>query len=162
LGYDGAVAAAYELFLRVRDSGTIDVAALEREIAALGPGLRAERYVGEGGDPAQPRGVDLALEEGESIEKLLDAAFRLAPLLGLQVFDPNSGEAVTGAQRDRVAARYAELCSYRADTLGEVGMQPLPPPATTAVARTRVHVWLIVAGIIVAFLLLARGCRWFV
>ncbi|MBI5477556.1 MAG: hypothetical protein HY906_01800 [Deltaproteobacteria bacterium] len=156
------MAVAYELFLRARDQGTIEVAALEREIAALGPGLRAERFVGEGGDPEQPRGVDLALEEGESIERLLDAAFRLARTLGLEVFDPNSGEAVSEAQRDRVAAHYAEVCAYRADTLGEVGRQPLPAPATPASARTRVHVWLIVAGIIVAFLLLARGCRWFV
>jgi hypothetical protein len=106
--------------------------------------------------------VDLALDEGESIEKLLDAAFHLAPQLGLQVFDPTSGEAVTEAQRDHVAARYAEICAYRADTLGEVGRQPLPAPATPATARTRVHVWLIVGGIIVAFLLLARGCRWFI
>jgi hypothetical protein len=161
LSYHDAVAPAYELFLRARDDGVIDGAALERETAALGPGLRAEAYVGEGGDPAHPRGVDLALEEGESIEKLLDAALRLAAALGLQVFDPASGEAVTEAQRDRVAARYAELCSYRADTLGEVGVQPLPTPASTTGARTTVHVWLIVAGIIVAFLLLARGCRWF-
>jgi hypothetical protein len=156
------VAAAYELFLRARADASVDVAALEREVAALPRGLRAERFVGEGGDPARPRGVDLALEEGEAIEKLLDAAFHLATELGLQVFDPMSGEAVTDAQRDRVAARYAELCTYRADTLGEVGMQPLPAPTVPASARTRVHVWLIVAGIIVAFLLLARGCRWFI
>jgi len=162
LGYDDAVTVAYELFLRARDDGSVDVAALERELAALPKGLRAERFVGEGGDPSRPRGVDLALEEGESIEKLLDAAFRLAPALGLQVFDPTSGEAVTEAQRDRVAARYAEVCAYRADTLGEVGLQPLPAPTVPASARTRVHVWLIVAGIIVAFLLLARGCRWLV
>jgi hypothetical protein len=162
LGYDGTVAVAYELFLRARDSGTIEVAALDREVATLGPGLRAERFVGEGGDPEHPRGVDLALEEGESIERLLDAAFRLAPALGLEVFDPNGGEAVTPAQRDRVAARYDEMCSYRADTLGEVGRQPLPALAPPAAARTRLHVWLIVAGILVAFLLLARGCRWFV
>ena len=156
------MAVAYELFLRARDQGTIDAAELERVIAALGPGVRAERFVGEGGDPEHPRGVDLALDEGESIERLLDAAFRLAPQLGLEVFDPNGGEAVTETQRDRVAERYAEMCAFRADTLGEVGRQPLPAPARGPGSRTTLHVWLIVAGIIVAFLLLARGCRWFV
>jgi hypothetical protein len=156
------VAVAYELFLRTRDQRTIDGAELERAIASLGPGLRAERFVGEGGDAEHARGLDLAIEEGEAIEKLLDAAFRLAPQLGLEVFDPNGGEAVTESQRDRVAERYAEMCSYRADTLGEVGRQPLPPPVTTTGSRTTLHVWLIVAGIVVAFLLLARGCRWFV
>ena len=158
----GAVPVAYELFLRTRDQATIDLAELERATATLGPGLRAEPYVGEGGDPAHPRGVDLALEEGGAIERLLDAAFPLARQLGLEVFDPNGGEAVTEAGRERVEARYAEMCAYRADTLGEVGLQPLPAPTVPASARTRVHVWLIVAGIIVAFLLLARGCRWLV
>ena len=156
------MAVAYELFLRARDQGTIDVADLERALATLGPGLRAERFVGEGGDPEHPRGVDLALEEGASIERLLDAAFRLASQLGLEIFDPNGGEAVTESQREHVAARFTEMCSYRADTLGEVGRQPLPPPTITTGSRTRMHVWLIVAGIIVAFLLLARGCRWLV
>jgi hypothetical protein len=156
------VPVAYELFLRTRDQATLDVAALERVVATLGPGLRAELYVGEGADPAHPRGVDLALDEGESIERLLDAAFTLAEQLGLEIFDPHSSEAVTAAQRDRVVERYAEMCSYRADTLGEVGQQPLPAPLTTTGSRTTLHVWLIVAGIVVAFLLLARGCRWFV
>lgn len=158
----GAVAVAYELFLRAPDRGTVDLAELQRAIATLGPGLRAERFVGEGGDPAHPRGVDLALDEGGSIERLLDAALRLAPQLGLEIFDPNGGEAVTESQRERVAARYAELCSYRADTLGEVGPQPLPAPTATTGSRTTLHLWLIVAGIVVAFLLLARGCRWLV
>ena len=157
------MAVAYELFLRARAGETIDVAALDREVASLGTGLRAERFVGDGGDPEHPRGVDLALEEGAPVERLLDAAFRIAPALGLEVFDPQSGQAVTEAQRDHVAARYAEVCSYRADTLGEAGVQPLlPAPTTPAAARTRLHVWLIVAGIIVAFLLLARSCRLFV
>jgi hypothetical protein len=156
------VPVAYELFLRARDPATIDAAELERATAALGPGLRAEPYVGDGGDPAHPRGVDLALEEDAPIERLLDAAFALAPRLGLEVFDPNGGEAVTAAGRERVEARYAELCAYRADTLGEVGPAPLPLPVSATGNRTTLHVWLIVAGIVVAFLLLARGCRWFV
>jgi hypothetical protein len=54
------------------------------------------------------------------------------------------------------------MCSYRADTLGEVGRQPLPTATPTVGSRTTLHVWLIVAGIVVAFLLLARGCRWLV
>jgi hypothetical protein len=153
----------YELFLRPPPGTIPDAAQLAAALTDLEPGVRGELIPAAAAGEASvaPQGLDLGLEAGAPIERLLDAAFRVAGALDLEVFDPQGSEVVTAAGRDRVEARYAEMCSYRADTLGEVGSLPvLPLPAATPGGRTRLHLWLIVAGLVLAFLLLARGCRW--
>jgi hypothetical protein len=157
--YDEAVAAGYELFLRAPDGATVAAADLARAVAAhAAPGLRAEPFVGEGGDPARPRGLDVALAEDGTPSALVDAAFALAQELGLDVYDPQVGMLVSAAEKDDIRARCDEVRVFLADTLGEAGAYAsLPDPAPGS--RSRLHLWLIVAGVIVAVLLLSRGCR---
>jgi hypothetical protein len=156
------VPASYELFLRAPAGGGLGADELRAALSAHAqPGIRVDTFVGEGGDPARPRGVDLALTEDGGVDGLLEAAFALAQALGLEVYDPQLASEVTELDRDRVRANCDEVRTFRADTLGEAGLLAgLPAPAPAG--RTRLHLWLLIGGIIVAFLLLARGCRHFV
>jgi len=157
------VAALYELFLRAPGGATVAAEELTRVVAGAAPGVRVEPYLGEGGCAARPRGADLSLGADGTVEALLDSAFALAGALGLEIFDPQLGAAVTEADRPRVRQRVEELRTFHADTLGEAGALSSLPAAAPApyASRARLHLWLLVLGAVVAFLLLARGCRYF-
>jgi hypothetical protein len=163
--YHLRVAALYELFLRVPAGATLAAEELTRAAAAgAAPGVQVELYLGEGRDPRRPRGADLTLTADGDPEALLKVAFGLAAGLGLEVFDPQLGAAVTEADGERVRAHCEELRTFHADTLGEAGaLAHLPATVPVPDARrARLHLWLLVLGVVVAFLLLARGCRYFI
>jgi hypothetical protein len=159
------VSPSYELFLRAPAGRDLAADELARALAAhAAPGVHMEPFVGEGGDAARPQGADLALGPDGATDDLLDLAFALARDLRLDVYDPQAGTEVTEAERESLRARCEAARAFRADTLGEAGsFAGLPDPvAASAAGQTRLHLWLIVAGAVVAFLLLARGCRYFV
>ena len=100
---------------------------------------------------AEPLGLRLTPDEGRDIVRLTELGRHDSQELADVLISPDVRG--FGLVETKNAARIA-------DTLGEIGTMPLGPVASGS--RTGLHVWLIVAGIIVAFLLLARGCRWLV
>jgi hypothetical protein len=144
----------YELFVRAPAGATIAAAELAAALARH-PGVGAEPFVAPGGDPAQPRGADLRLGAGGPAA-LADAAFALAARLGLTVYDPQLGAVVTEADRARLEDAAAGLLAFEVDTLGLTPSGPLP--AAPPPARPRLHLWLLVGAVVLAVLLLGRGC----
>lgn len=156
------MAGSYELFLRVADGGSIAAEELTRILDERRlEGVTAEPFIGDTGDATRPRGLDLALGPAGGVDALLDVAFDVARELGLEVYDPQLGSAILASDRERVRGHCEDILAFRADTLGDASqLVGAPPPP--AGSRTTLHLWLIVGGVVVAFVLLARGCRYFI
>lgn len=175
--YAGA-AMWYELFLRREEAVPL------KEVMALLSGMASWEETSRGiqlnvpegtfelilhlperrGSEVEIRGVDCLVPGGANpglSQAACDAVFRLAGTLGLSVYDPQLGRAVTDRDVEAILARMARFASYLTETVGideAADLRHIEVDAPRLGLSLRTRFYLVLAGGLLLLAILARYC----